>query len=182
MSRDKFLLIKSKIKLSKANEENDSDKVWKVHKIINLFRENTQQFEFFSTALFIDEMMVRFFRQTSLKQYLSSKPDRYGLKLWALCGANGYLFDFDVYYGKNGTRVEEKLSSCTLGSRVALQMVDALLKSVSKKKLAEYHLYFDNFVTSPDLVLHLKKIGLRSTGTLRKNRMKEQYKFEKKIS
>jgi len=40
MNRDKFLLIKSKIKLSKANEENDFDKVWKVHKIINLFREN----------------------------------------------------------------------------------------------------------------------------------------------
>jgi len=111
MSRDKFLLIKSKIKLSKANKENDFDKVWKVRKIINLFRENIQQFGFFSTALSIDEMMVRFFGRTSLKQYLPSKPDRYGLKLWALCGANGYLFDFDVYCGKNGTRVGEKLSS-----------------------------------------------------------------------
>jgi len=102
------------------------------------------------------------------------------LKLWALCGANEYLFDFDVYCGKNGTRVGEKLSSCALGSRAVLQMVDTLLKSVSKKKLAQYHLYFDNFFTSPDLVLHLKKIDLRSTGTLRKNRIKKQHKFDKK--
>lgn len=125
-------------------------------------------------------MMVRFFGRTSLRQYLPSKPDRYGIKLWALCAANGYLFDLDIYCGKSCTRVEEKLSSCALGSRVVLQMLDQLLKNVSKKKLAEYHLYIDNFFTSPDLLLHLKKIGMRSTGTLRKNRIKKQHKFEKK--
>jgi len=43
-----------------------------------------------------------------------------------------------------------------------------------------YHLYFDNYFTSPDLVVHLLKNGLRSTGTVRKDRVKNKHDFDKK--
>ena len=52
---------------------------------------------FFSTAFSVDEMMVRFFGCTCLNQYLPSKPDRYGIKVWALCSTSGYIFNLDVY-------------------------------------------------------------------------------------
>lgn len=53
--------------------------------------------------------------------------------------------------------------------------------NVPKKKLAQYHLYFDNFFTSPDLVVHLRKNGLRSIGTIRKSRVnKNEHTFNKK--
>ncbi|XP_033225823.1 piggyBac transposable element-derived protein 3-like [Belonocnema kinseyi] len=160
-------------------DANDKDKAWKVRKILNLFRQNIQQFGFFSTALSVDEMMVRFFGRTSLKQYLPCKPDRYGIKLWGLCAVNGYLFNLNVYCGKNDPSIGIHLLACALGSRVVLQMINPLLNGLSRKKLSDYHLYFDNFFTSPDLLIHLHKCGLRSTETVRKDRVKEKHEFAK---
>lgn len=151
-----------------------------MRQILQLFKKNIQQFGFFSTALSVDEMMVRFYGRTCLRQYLPSKPDPYGIKLWALCGANRYIFNVDIYCGKNDPSIGINLSSCPLGSRVVLQMVNPLLCSLSKKKLSDYHLYFDNYFTSPDLVIHLNKFGLQSTETVRKDRVKEKHVFEKK--
>ncbi|XP_033231620.1 piggyBac transposable element-derived protein 3-like, partial [Belonocnema kinseyi] len=132
-----------------------------------------------STALSVDEMMVRFFGRTSLKQYLPCKPDRYGIKLWGLCAANGYLFNLDVYCGKNDPSIGINLLACALDSRVVLQMINPLLSGLSRKKLSDYHLYFDNFFTSPDLLIHLHNCGLRSTGTVRKDSVKEKHEFAK---
>ncbi|XP_033213840.1 piggyBac transposable element-derived protein 3-like [Belonocnema kinseyi] len=179
MSRNRFREIKSKIKLSKTEDANDKDNAWKVRKILNLFRQNIQQCGFFSTALSVDEMMVRFFGRTSLKQYLPCKPDRYGIKLWGLCAANGYLFNLDVYCGKKDSSIGINLLACALGSRVVLQMINPLFNGLSRKNLSDYHLYFDNFFTSPDLLIHLHKCGLRSTGTVRKDRVKEKHEFAK---
>ena len=180
MARDIFGEIKSKIKYSKPSNKNNDNKTWKIRKIFSLFRKNIQQFDFFSTTLSVDEMMVRFFGRTCLKQYLPCKPDRYKIKLWSLCGASGYIFSLDIYCGKNDTSIGINLSSCPLGSRVVLQMINPLLIGLSKRKLFNYHLYFDNYFTSPDLVIHLNKCGSRSTGTVRKDRVKEKHIFEKK--
>ncbi|XP_058793768.1 piggyBac transposable element-derived protein 2-like [Phymastichus coffea] len=180
MSRDRFCEIKTKIKYSKPKDKNDHDKAWKVREILNLFKTNIQQFGFFMTALSVDGMMVRFFGRTCLKRYLPCKPDRYGLKLWGLCGANGYLFNMDICCGKNDTSIGINLASCPLGSRVVVQMINPLLLGISKRKLLDYHLYFDNYFTSPDLIVHLGKYGLRSTGTVRKDRVKVKHTFEKK--
>lgn len=183
MSRDKFECIKSNIKYWTTTDQNardPNDKAWRVRTIIDLFRKNIQQFGMFSTALSVDEMMVRFFGRTTLKQYIPNKPDKFGLKFWALCSSDGYLFDLDIYCGKNAKEGEGKLSSCALGSRVVLQMVSNLLLVTNIRKLDQYHLYMDNYFTSPDLFVHLKRIGLKATGTLRKNRIKEQHKIDKK--
>ncbi|XP_058790066.1 piggyBac transposable element-derived protein 2-like [Phymastichus coffea] len=135
MTRDRFCEIKTKIKYSKPKDKNDHDKAWKVREILNLFKTNIQQFGFFMTALSVDGMMVRFFGRTCLKQYLPCKPDRYGLKLWGLCGANGYLFNMDICCGKNDTSIGINLASCPLGSRVVVQMINPFLLGISKRKL-----------------------------------------------
>ena len=43
-----------------------------------------------------------------------SKLIQFGIKLWGLCSANGYVFNFDVYCGKN--ECVEKLENCGLES------------------------------------------------------------------
>lgn len=125
-------------------------------------------------------MMVRFFGRTTLKQYIPNKPDKFGLKFWALCSSDGYLFDLDIYCGKTCKNDENKLSACALGSKAVLQMVNQLLLKTTPKKLDQYHLYMDNYFTSPDLFVHLKKIGLKATGTLRKKRIKVEHIIDKK--
>lgn len=85
--------------------------------------------------------------------------------MWGICSPEGFLFDCDIYCGKDSTVQCDKLSilnKCALGSRVVLQMAFKLLSSTSPLKLQNYHLYFDNFFTKPDLLVHLKKTGSAS--------------------
>ena len=65
---------------------------------------------------------------------------------------------------------------------MVLHMLNEFFIKTAKRKLANYHVYFDNFFTSFDLVLHLKKLGLRCTGTIRDNRVTAEVKnkIEKK--
>ena len=100
MSRDKFLKIKAKIKLSKPEDKNVDDRAWRVRKVLEIFNKNALQFGFFSTALSVDEMMVKFHGRTILLQFLKDKPVRFGIKMWGLCNCEGYLFCSDIYCGK----------------------------------------------------------------------------------
>lgn len=49
-----------------------------------------------------------------------------------------------------------------------------------RKKLVNFHLYCDNFFTSPDVFVHLNTIGLKATGVVRKDRIKEKNDLNKK--
>uniref|UniRef100_A0ABD2WJL6 PiggyBac transposable element-derived protein domain-containing protein n=1 Tax=Trichogramma kaykai TaxID=54128 RepID=A0ABD2WJL6_9HYME len=163
MSRNKFLEIKSKIKYSKSEDKNPNDRAWRVRKIFEMFKTNSLQFGFFSTALSIDEMMVKFHGRTILLQFMKNKPARFGIKMWGLCNPEGYLFDCDIYCGKGLNIYSDdnkiKLSKCPLGSRVVMMMTQ-----------------------NPDLMIHLKTIGLKSTGTVRKNRVQTDNKLDNKAS
>lgn len=181
MSRDKFEKIKSFLKYSMPDDQNDNDKVWRVRKILDIFRVNIRQFGFFATALSIDEMMIKYYGRKCLKQFIKSKPIRFGIKMWAVCSAEGYLFDCDVYCGKN-SNTANFLPNCAQGSRVVLQMLQELLKSSPPRTLLSYHIYFDNLFTSPDLLVHMKKLGLRATGTVRSDRVPVKNEIDKKAA
>ena len=79
--------------------------------------------------------------------------------MWALADAhNGYISVFEVYTGKMGDRVEKGL-----GSRVVKTLCTPYKQSFR-------HVYFDNYFTSPNLLMDLDKMGLYGCGTLRRNR------------
>jgi len=70
--------------------------------ILLRFLERIKQFDFFSTALLIDETMIKYYGKTKLKQYIKEKPVQFGIKQWSLCSSEGYLFDCDIYCDKKG--------------------------------------------------------------------------------
>lgn len=176
LSRDEFLDIKRFLKLSKRAHKDLNNKIWRVHHFVELFKINICQFGFFSSRYSIDESMIKFFGRSNIKQYMKNKPIRFGIKFWAICSISGYLFDFDIYRGKvDSVRPSaEKLKNCTLGARVVMKMLHKLLLTVPKQDLEKYHVCFDNFFTSPDVLLHLKNLGLKATGTVRQNRVYEK--------
>lgn len=94
------------------------------------------------------------------------------------------MFDCEIYCGKGSniysTDKQVKLSKCPLRSRVVMQMIQKLLVSVVPRKIIQYHLYFDNFFCNPDLLIHLRTVGLRATGTVRRNRVKTDNELDKK--
>lgn len=122
--------------------------------------------------------MVKFFGRLSIKQFIRNKPVCFGIKLWALCGADGFMFDCNIKSGKNYTA--DKLQKIALGSRVVMNLLEDLLMKTVYKRLSQYHLYFDNYFNCPDLFIHLQKIGLQATGVVRKDRIKEKNELDKK--
>lgn len=179
MSRKQFEKIKSSLKFHRPEDENKEDKAWRVRKLLDIFQKNTTKYGWFATALSIDEMMVKFFGKLSIKQFIPMKPIRFGIKLWAVCGPDGFVFYFDIYCGKN-SQGGTGMDNIPLGSRVVLQMCRPLLNATAPRKLQKYHIYFDNLFSSPDLLIHLKRIGLRATGVVRNDRVKEKNDLDKK--
>ncbi|GFW51170.1 chimeric ERCC6-PGBD3 protein [Trichonephila clavipes] len=44
--------------------------------------------------------MIQYYGHHYFKQYIKGKPIRFGYKMWALCGNNGYCYNFDLLCGK----------------------------------------------------------------------------------
>ena len=96
-----------------------------------------------------------------MKQYMTIKPVKRGLKVWVRADAvNGYFCSFDVYVGKpsDGTVTE-----VGLGERVVLQLSEDL-------RGRNYQIYCDNYFTTSSLLETLQTQKLYGCGTTRSNR------------
>ena len=52
--------------------------------------------------LSIDEMMLKFYGKSVLRQYMPAKPNKYGIKLWAVaCACCGYSLTQNIYLGSS---------------------------------------------------------------------------------
>ena len=80
------------------------------------------------------------------------------MKVWVLSdSATGYIHKFKIYTGKD--------DAITHG--LAYSVVTELMSELKNKG---YHLYMDNYYTSPKLVKDLFKDGIYTSGTVRSNR------------
>lgn len=179
MTRDKFEEIKLQLKYSKAKDQNHNDYGWRVRTLLNLFQTNILKFGIWRTALSIDEMMAKSYARTALKQFIRGKPIRFGLKFWGLCTSDGFVLGLHLYCGKKST-TGNKFSKCALGSRVVMNLLQPFFGIIPTGKISQFHLYFDNYFTSLDLIVHLKKLGLKCTGTIREDRVKDKNIMNKK--
>lgn len=162
MSRNQFLKIKSFIHFNDNDlaEEQKNDRAFKIRPLISMINKSFQKFGIFEQNISIDEMIVEYFGRNRLKQFIRGKPIRFGYKFWVLCGSSGYCFNFDLYCGAE----KNENADLPLGSRVVLNMLSCVLKPRC------HVVYFDNFFTSRDLLVHLRELGFRATGTVRENR------------
>ena len=79
-----------------------------------------------------------------MKQYMPKKPIKRGFKIWMRAESkSGYVSECDVYTGKKGDRVKRGL-----GTSVVMNLT-------GKIRNKNYHVYFDNFFTSINLLLDL---------------------------
>lgn len=160
--RNRYMEIKAMLHFANNAEINQHthDRGYKVRMLIDKFNENFQKWGVFDKHLSIDEMMVRYYGHHPLKQYIKGKPIRFGYKFWAICGSNGYCYKFDLYAGKAVSSVQQPL-----GTRVVKGMLECVTDPNS------HMVFFDNFFNSHDLLVELREMGFRATGTLRKNRV-----------
>ena len=89
---------------------------------------------------------------------MKNKPINWGFKFWFRCiSKSGDLYQFDMYLGKKSK------TEFGLGESVVLSLCENLKNSYC-------YVFFDNFFTSPNLMLKLFEDGIYATGTVRSNR------------
>ncbi|XP_028437853.1 piggyBac transposable element-derived protein 4-like [Perca flavescens] len=108
----------------------------------------------------VDEQLVPFRGRCSFRQYMPSKPARYGLKSWVACDAgSSYLWNMQVYTGKSVSGEPER----NQGARVVMDLTEGLR--------GPRNVTCDNFFTSYELawrLLHDRRLTM--VGTMRKNK------------
>lgn len=122
-------------------KSDDYDILFKVRpclEIIKLFKKYYNP----GCELSVDEAMIAFRGRLIFKQYMSSKPTKWGIKAWAICDSKkGYLLDAQIYTGK-----KEKLNNdFLLGEQVVLHLAREFFNKY-------HHIYFDNLFSSVRLM------------------------------
>ena len=98
----------------------------------------------------IDEHIVNFKGRSGVKQYIKSKPIKWGFKFWFRCSSiSGYLYQMDIYLRRKQTS-EFNLG---LGEKVILQLAKDLERSFC-------FVCFDNVVNCPKLIESLFQKGI----------------------
>ena len=135
------------------------DRVGKVRPVIDFFNKQFLALYNSGSDRSIDEAMEPYKGRSSLKQYTPKKPIKQGFKVWVRAEADiGYVSEFEVYTGRKDDGPEKNLGT---------KVVKNLTSNIYSK---HHHIYFDNYFSSVDLMLHLLRNRTYSTGTLRSNR------------
>lgn len=170
MRRDRFHKILQYIHLADNNDINE-DRFYKVREAYVLLNKNLKSVNL-GTNLSIDETMVPYFGRHGSKQFIRGKPIRFGFKLWGICDSDdGWIHHVEPYCGSSTALPNTGLGQ---GGDVVLGLVEAA--GVGEKN----RLYFDNLFTSVKLLKELDRRGIKSTGTLRENRVSPQMNFTPK--
>jgi hypothetical protein len=110
-----------------------------------------------SQFLALDESMVAFKGRSPIKQYIPSKPHKWGYKIYCL-SSDDYLLHFEIFGGpdKHASR---------FGSTY-----DTVLRMVQGYENKQHVLFMDNYFTAPVVLDALKEKGIRCCGSVRSNR------------
>lgn len=165
MTRDRFDKLNQYLHLN--NNENfvphrqpNHNKLFKVCPFLEAVVKNFHEEYRLKQNLSVDEAMVGFKGQLSMKQYLPLKPVKHGIKIWECADSlNGYICNLQVYTAKQDGGVTEQ----GLGYRVVCVLMEPFLHKY-------HHVFCDNFFTSIPLACDLLREQTYLCGTIRSNR------------
>ncbi|CAB4039704.1 Hypothetical predicted protein [Paramuricea clavata] len=161
LSRKRYKALMAFLHVVDPAEEVASNKLRKVEEFLASFKERCRMLYQPYQNIAVDERMVKSKHRSGIRQYMKNKPTKWGIKLWVLAdSSNGYTIDFNVYIGKSQ---HEAPSQNGLGYDVVMKLVNPYLGQ-------GYHVFFDNFFSSPKLVQDLFMNGTPSSGTCKINR------------
>ena len=168
MARHRFERIKRHLHFADNEKLPTGDKIAKVRPLFDELNRVLLQFGVFHDKLSIDEQMVPYFGHHSSKMYMKGKPVRFGFKLWVLASSDGYPYCVEMYAGKNAQQSggSAGTESLGLGGDVVLRLLECVQSPL------QHEVFFDNYFSSYALMAALRQKGIRATGTVRDNRLK----------
>jgi len=99
--RDRFFTIMRFFHCADDTDPQLDDKMWKLRPLIKMLRTNFRKYFVPLRKLNFDESMIEYYGKHGCKQFLRSKPIRFGYKNWCLNSPNGYLVAFELYQGRS---------------------------------------------------------------------------------
>lgn len=161
MSLETFCTISRVIRFdnkSTRQERRSRDKLAAIREIWEKWVEVLPKLYYPDENITIDEQLVGFRGRCPFKQYIPSKPSKYGIKIWTLCDSKtSYVLKSQIYTGKELGALPER----NQGMRVVSDLTT---------ELRGHNVTCDNFFTSYNLGQFLLKRKITMLGTIRKNK------------
>ena len=163
MSLSRFKLIRSILRFDNVETRQGRlarDKLTAVRLLIDGFVQHSQDSYVPGPSITVDEQLYPWRGRCRYRQYMASKPAKYGLKFWLACDSdNYYCWNLQFYCG----REEERDATVSLGEHVVLSLTEKLSRSGR-------NVTCDNFFTSLNLARQLRARNMTLVGTVRANR------------
>ncbi|KAF4517452.1 hypothetical protein B566_EDAN004490 [Ephemera danica] len=119
----------------------------------------------------VDEQLLPYRGRCGFRQYMPSKPDKYGIKVWVATDSDTYYpLNTRPYLGREGNE-----RAVGLGSQVFTTLTEPYYNTGR-------NVTCDNYFTSLALAKHLGEKGLTLLGTVKKNKkfLPEEFKPDRK--
>lgn len=161
-SQDRFLLLLRMLHFCNNDDQPEGDKLFKINSVLTPLKTKFKTILFPFQNLCIDETLMAWKGRLGFRQYIPSKRNRFGIKMFVLCDCEtGFVLDLIVYTGA-GTAIDNYEDVGMSGS-----VVMTLLQEYTNKG---HNLFIDNWYTSPILVKKLHDNMIGCCGTVRCNR------------
>lgn len=103
ISRSRFQEINRCLRFDDKRFRNSNDKFAPIRSLWDIVMANLQRRYVPGENLTIDEQLVPYRGRVSFRQYIPSKPDKYGMKIWWVCNSsNAYPLFGIPYLGREG--------------------------------------------------------------------------------
>ena len=168
MRRDRFEQIRSMVHFTDPLNEKPEDPLRKLSSFLEYLQSKFVTNYIPTQHVAVDEYLSAWKGRLGFHQYIPSKRERYGIKIYMLCESDSaYLWKFLVY---TGVATIYPVPSITLPkpfheyknpSKVVLSLLDGLYNQ-------GYNVTLDNLYTSPELLRVLFMHHIDAYGTLRK--------------
>lgn len=137
------------------------DKLAAVREMITIFVKNCQKYYSLGTHVTVDEKLEGFRGRCSFRQYIPSKPNKYGIKVYALVDAKMYYtYNLEIYAGKQPVGPYETSN----------KPKDVVARLAEPIFYTGRNITCDNWFCSIELCQFLREKKLSLLGTMRKNK------------
>ena len=164
MSFKRFKQIKKHLRFDDKLRRDKNDPLAPVRSMVNQFNFDINKIYRPGPFICVDEMLLEFHGRVRFRQYIPTKPGKFGIKIyWSVDAENSYPLQCLVYIGEKSLSLEEKEESSSIS--------EATVRKIVRPYLGQGRCVTgDNYFTSLNLCHFLMKEKTTYVGTIRNNR------------